>query len=312
MPAATAEPASATDVLNYLREVGTGIARAGQTLRKADPTDPVAYRLIRTGLWLSFSAAPPNQGGKTTVPPVPAERRAQFEKMAGAGKWPELLDETESAMTQYRLWLDIQRYSVQALSALGAPYARAKEAVLIEVASFLRRMPSVPDLSYSDGGAFADPQTKMWIETDVAAAPGGGKGGNGKSEDDGGLTDAIAEARGLMGKGQAGDAIAMVFAKVGTAANASSRFRARLALAKLCLQGSQLQVAKALYEGLEKDVTTHGLESWEPKLAAEVLEGFVTCLRSIAKGGKPLPPDAPLLYDRLCRIDPAAAAKMGA
>ena len=96
------------------------------------------------------------------------------------------------------------------------------------------------------------------------------------------------------------------------AENARARFMARLSLAKLCFQGNLLPVAKALFEGLEKDVAAHGLEVWEPELAGEVLGGLVTCLRGIAKGGKALPPETAMMYDRLCRIDPAAAAKLGA
>ena len=35
-------------------------------------------------------------------------------------------------------------------------------------------------------------------------------------------------------------------------------------------------------------------------------------LRALAKAGRALPPEAALLYDRLCRLDPAAALRLGA
>ena len=62
----------------------------------------------------------------------------------------------------------------------------------------------------------------------------------------------------------------------------------------------------------ERDVEAHGLEAWEPALAAASAEGLVLCHRALAKGGKPIPPEAGVLYDRVCRLDPATALRLGA
>jgi type VI secretion system protein VasJ len=314
MPA-VAEPAGAADVLNYLREAGSAIARAGATLRRADPSDPAAYRMVRTGIWLGMASPPPAQGSKTSIPAPQASLRTQLEKMAANQKWPEILEECESALTGNRFWLDLHRYSFQALSGMGPAHKRAKEAIVIEVASFLRRMGNVADLTYADGSPFADGATKLWLESDVtvSAGDGGGNKGSGGPPDPNAEADAaaLAEAKALIGGGKASDAIAVLQVRVDAASSIRGRFRARLVLAKVCMQGSQFALARALYEGLDKDVVARGLDEWEPALAAEVLEGIVICNRAVAKGGKPLPPDTALLYDRLCRVDPSAAARIG-
>jgi type VI secretion system protein VasJ len=309
MPQApTANLDGAENVVNFLRECGTSLARAASVLRNADASDPTAYRVLRTGLWLAMSNAPPAQGPKTSVPAPPPALKSQLEKIAANAKWAALLEETESAMNQHRFWLDLQFFSWQALQGLG--HNRAKDVLVAEVSSLLKRMPNLPNMQYSDGTPFADPQTKGWLESDVIASGQGGGGGKGDPAQEAELA-AIAEAKGLMGKSQAAEAIALLAGHVAAAKTGQSRFRLRLALAKLCLQGQQVGLAKALFEALDKEAQEHSLGEWEPGLAAECLEGLITCVRTLAKGGKPLPPDSGTLYDRLCRIDPAAALRVG-
>ncbi len=80
----------------------------------------------------------------------------------------------------------------------------------------------------------------------------------------------------------------------------------------MCLAANQAALAKGVFEGLEREIAAHGLEAWEPALAAASAEGLVLCYRALAKGGKPIPPEAGVLYDRVCRLDPAAALRIGA
>jgi hypothetical protein len=59
-----------------------------------------------------------------------------------------------------------------------------------------------------------------------------------------------------------------------------------------------------------------GLESWDPQLAARCLEGLLQVLRSAAKSspgvkGGVEPAAVGMIYDRLCRLDPAAVLRLG-
>jgi type VI secretion system protein VasJ len=103
----------------------------------------------------------------------------------------------------------------------------------------------------------------------------------------------------------------LVHARVAAATTSRERFLARLVAARVCAQGAQHAVARALFEELEREATARGLDEWEPALAAECLEGLLVSARALAKAGKPLPTEAAAWYNRLCRLDPAIALRLG-
>src|SRR5262249_52861423 len=89
--AAPAGPAGATDPAeagNFLWDVGNSLISTAHLLRRANTTDPAAYRVLRIGLWLHLQQ-PPGGGsnGRIPIPPVPPSRRSQLEQMAQHGKW---------------------------------------------------------------------------------------------------------------------------------------------------------------------------------------------------------------------------------
>jgi hypothetical protein len=100
-------------------------------------------------------------------------------------------------------------------------------------------------------------------------------------------------------------------AAVSRAANASARFSARMALARTCLDAGQPALARAIYDGLDADQKHHDLEEWDPSLVARCLEGLLLSLRALAKNGKATAQDVAMVYDRLCRLEPAAALRLG-
>ncbi len=320
-----APPADATEVVNFARQVGSTLVDAGNTLRGADITAPYAYRLVRVGAWLPLVDPPPVEGGKTRVPGPQPSVRAQLEKIAQNGKWAALIEECESAVSAARFWLDIQRYTATALANLGPAHARARDEVIRETALFLKRFPDIVGYQFADGTAFADAETQAWIAREVSGALGS-SGGNSTATsvvvtvaggrdssagaDEG--ADVADEARKLAGEGKVAEALALLQGRVHTSGSAAGKFRARLVLGQVCLGAGQVGLARAVYEALEKDVSAHGLEAWEPSLAAASAEGLLNCHRALAKGGKPLPTDSGLLYDRLCRLDPTAALRLGA
>lgn len=319
-PAAAPTPAVATlgsDPVQFLRDVGGALLSAAGTLRRADTTAATAYRILRTGLWIHMADAPPAADGtKTSVPAPPAALLGRLEQLAGNEKWADLLEESESALQQHRFALALHRYSARALTGLGAPHARAREAVIAELAALLRRMPQVLTRCFGDGTPFADGATKAWIETEVQPPQDGG--GAKSARAGGGLSEAqaaaMAEARKLIGAGQLAEAIALLQGAVAQAASGQDRFRARLEVARACAQGGKAQLALALFESLDQEITARGLEEWQPALAAECLEEHIVCLRTALgpkSQGKSVPSEAVSLYGRLCRLDPAAALRVG-
>jgi hypothetical protein len=95
---------------------------------------------------------------------------------------------------------------------------------------------------------------------------------------------------------------------INSAGNARNRFLARLALAEMAA-GAAPRVALGLFSSLSHEAQSMGLDQWEPELAARCLSGLIRATNEAAKAKPPVTVDA--AYERLCRLDPAAATTIG-
>jgi type VI secretion system protein VasJ len=311
MPAVAAVADNPENVSTFLQETGRALVSAGNMLRAAGSSNATAYRLVRVGLYLHLSAPPPGDaGGKTQIPPLPPPKRQQLATLEQNSKWDALLDEAESSLGQFRFCLDLHRYTWRALEGLGEAHAGARQVVASELASLLARMPALVGLLARDGTPLCDADTRKWIGDSVLTG-GGGMAAAPAAGSDGSAEDAkvISEARGLLTGGKPADALKLVQQRIDASTNRRQRFGRRLALAQLLLDGNQALLARGLFAALERELREHELLEWEPELAARCLEGFVRAIRAAAKAGARYD-DADRVYERLCLVDPAAAARL--
>jgi type VI secretion system protein VasJ len=317
LAAPTSELASAEAATDFLRNVGSSLASAAAVLRRANPADPNAYRLLRTGLWLHVSQPPPTGAtGRTSIPPLPPALRTKLETLATNTRWAELLDESESAMVQYRFALDLQRFSANALTSLGPTHAPAREALLLELTSLLKRMPTVMELVASDGTPLADAASKEWLQREVLAKPSAASRPRlslpllRETEVPAQAMTSEEDIQSLVSTGKTGEALALLQSHAASATTDRARFVARLRLARTCALAGQLSAARALYEALDAECTAHALDAWEPTLAAACLEGFLTCNTASKDSSEGLVGDDWIRYRRLAQLDPAAALRV--
>jgi type VI secretion system ImpA/VasJ family protein len=311
-PAVTsvAAPANAEAVVTYLQETGRNLVSAANQLREAAPTNPAAYRLMRVGLYLHLDRSPPSEaGGKTQIPALLPAKRTQLATLEANGKWEALIAESEGSLPTARFCLDLHRYTHRALERLGDAYVAARQAVVAELAAVLARMPDAPDLSARDGTPLCDGDTKTWIAQIVLAGTGAPSGGG--ADNSGGADDAkvFAEVRGLLTAGKAADAMRIGQACVDTSTTERQRFVRRSSLANALLDAGQAMLARGLFAALERELRERQLFAWEPELSARCLEGFVRAIRAAAKAGARYE-QADLVYERLCLVDPTAAARL--
>lgn len=307
--ATTAAPANLDAIAGFLQETGRNLVSTGNRVRDASRASATAYRLVRIGLYLHLDGPPPSEaGGKTQIPPLLPTKRTQLETLDANSKWEALIDESESALGMSRFCLDLHRFTHKALERLGDAYAPAGLVVIGELRALLTRMPSLIELVARDGTPLVDNDTKAWISQTVLA--GGGpsittarSGGN---DDD---AKVFAEVRGLLTAGKAPDAMRMGQARVDAATTERQRFVRRLAFAGTLLDAGQALLARGLFAALERELREHELFSWEPELAGRCLEGFVRAIRVAAKAGARYE-QADVVYERLCLLDPSAAARL--
>lgn len=319
-PAAQAAPAAngvngASLALASADDVRLALLKMVRFLIDADSTDPLPYRLARAYAWRRYQAAPAHEGGQTLIWSPDAKKVAQLERWVQGDAPLAVLKYAEAYLFDeepFDLWLTLQRYVVAALEALGPDHARAAEAVMVELALFLRRVPELVWLRFKDDVPFADPMTVEWIETAVLPLLGSGEPAGGDTVD--ALAEQFGEARKLLGMGDVAAAIAQMQAGAEQDRSQKDRFRRRFFLAQLCMRSGQAAAARTLLEGLDADVAHYHLDDWDPALALEVWSDLYTCYQNLAslEGEIRYLEQAGRVLARISRVDAATALELAA
>lgn len=316
-PAPAAAPAAASEIVSR-SDALQWIQRCATFFREKEPAGPLAYRLARIARWSDVAGDPPADGeGRTQLLPPTPERQAGLRRLHGAADWPALLENAESAFRERPLWLDAQRYAVEAARSLGGAHARLADALVDELRALLGRATGLPGLVFQDGTPLADPDTREWIAGEVRGAPGpsgAAAAPAATAAGDGALEAAREQARTLARERKLAEAIALLERAASEEGTPRGRFLARLELAGLCAESGSERLALPLFEELDEELARHGLERWDPPLAARVLRGLYRChqRRAGAKRGEGAADRerADAVFARLCRLDPSAAAAL--
>jgi type VI secretion system protein VasJ len=283
----------------------------GQLLRAEKPDDSMAYKLSRFGMWLELSQAPAVMNGRTLVEPPGGHIKTRLESLAASNDWLNLLGEADVQGGNFILWLDPQRYVATAMSALGVQFLKAKQELLLQLALMLKKVPTLPEMKFSDGTPYADAQTQMWIENEVKPILAGDGGGAGAAPSV--LDEPLKEAKEHAMKGDLGKALTVVMGASDAAPTPADRFRGKLAIAQLCLGAGQLEIAKSQLEGLTEIIRRHELATWDPKLSGEVYAALYSAYRGLNAQGTPsaeAKAAEEATFERLCQLDAATALKL--
>lgn len=299
---------SGTDALKAVRAVAA-------YLLEQDRTDPAPYRLMRSLRWGTLRTEPSHEGGTTRIEAPMEPRRAYLGGLLEKGEYQTLVEESESSFQSetFHFWLDLQRLLSSALDALGKPYQDARDAVMIDTALLVERVPRLPTLAFRDGTPFADPLTQDWIETQVRPLlAGDGASAGGDSGPRMAVAEHYSEARKRLGSGSLEDALALMNEGAAEDTSAEETFHRRLYTATLCMKGSQPAVARPLLDTLSAAIERHALDTWNPSLALEVWTSRCQCYDLLAQNAAPddkpsLVAEADDAFDKICQVDAAAA-----
>lgn len=280
-------------------------------IREQKPFDPVPYRLARCALWDAIAVEPNNEDRKTFLENPPPHRMTYLNSLFDAQEWPTLLEEAESAFREapFHFWLDLQRFIVGAMGGLGGEYEQAKDCVLLETAVLLKRVSSLPQLTFVDGTPFADPKTKFWLEEAVAPVLTSESSHSAKEDEK--LEARFREAGKHAAAGKLPAAIHVLQDGLHQDGTRRGRFLLRLAMARMCMQANKPAVASPILENLESEIEALTLHEWEPALALEVWSQLHQCygmLNSDEAGFQDhLEEKAQRVFARICHVDPARA-----
>ena len=302
-------------VLHSPAAAAASVMAAAAFLREQDRTSATPYRLARAVRWGDLRALPPNQDGKTQLPPYIEQRKTYLVGLLEKAEFDTLVNEAEVSFSEAPFWLDLQRYLHVSMEALGEPFAAAGEAVLAETALFVHRFPELPALTFLSGASLADADTQLWLDARALPVLGHGTSNADVSATDGegdALEARYAEARKLLVGGDLEEALAHMAEGKASSEAGRDHFRRQLFVAALCRQGGRLAVARAVLEGLDDEIERAGVNAWEPALALRAWKALHACYTALRHNSSKdeqisLRQDAERLVEKVARLAPRQA-----
>ena len=269
--------ASLQDAQRELRHGLQKLRKVATYLWEADRTNPLVYRLNRTA-WLQVAELPPAADGRTRLPPPDGQARKVLADCRGKGDWEGLLGAAEPMVGRFLLWLDLNRYVIEAMGHLGSPYEAARDTVCEETASLIGRLPGLADLVFSDGTPFADSETQSWFQDMTRDQGYSGKTLSVSQAMSASLKDGEAaeteqeHALNLLKGGKLLEAIDRLEKRMHDASSRKQKMYWRLALAELLLHSKKSRLVVPHLEEILGDIDQYRLEEWDPPLTLKALK----------------------------------------
>ncbi|MBD3239045.1 MAG: type VI secretion system protein TssA [Chitinivibrionales bacterium] len=296
------------------------VRKAAMFLIEKEPSRPGGYRLLRAARWDQLRTLPPSDSGKTRLEGPNEQMRNSLRKLLADEDWTTLLNRSEQAFAgkAHHFWLDLQRFSYTACTKLGGEYAAVAEAIAIETAMLLRRVPELSSMAFSDGTTMCDPATVDWVEAvamrslGMSDSAGGAPAANDQSSAFETERRAVNE---LVGSGKAQEALVLLQQAIRASSDEQLNFRRKVLIGATLLHVKKVHVAVAVLETLTKAIDYYHLEHWAPDLAGDAL---VELFRAYGMARKELPPGAqsnttdrrPEVLAALSRVDPVRACSL--
>lgn len=298
-PVLVYEPQGHQEAATTLEASLDALLVAARLFAEEDPSDSRAFQLRQVVGALRFDPTP------HVFPAPDTSLRETFASLLSQGSFARLIDEAQEAITSHPAWLDAYRYLHDALAGSGAMWTAARQVVLQETMALLARSPMLLGRKFDDGTPVADPATQEWIERERKRAAGASAIVGAEDQEN---EKRFGQVRELAAEGRATDAITLAIALANRAADARGRFRGYVLAGTTALSAGNPAIARPLLEGLLELVQRHHLETWEPALCATLYGSLLACLRALGNAESSRDQD---LFDRLCRLDPAAAMRLG-
>lgn len=299
------EPTSAQDAAQR-------VAAAARFLQRADPCNPASYLMLRGFRWGELRARGRDLDPKLLSAP-PTHVRTHLKGLLLDGKWPELLAAAEDVMAtpHGRGWLDLQRYVLTACDNLGTEYDFVTATIRGALATLLRDLPQMLDMTMMDDTPTANVETRQWLqgqgligveEAPPPTAAAAAEPGDGRPRADRSVFDRATEA---VRAGRPEKGIELLMRQVEQEKSTRARFFHRAEAAGIMIQTGGEEIAKPILKELLQQIERHHLEEWEegPHVAKPL--GFLyRCLKTL---GDDAEVDKDDLYRRICRLDPLQA-----
>jgi type VI secretion system protein ImpA len=303
-----------------LRQAVASIAAGAAFLRKREPLSPAPYLILRGLRWGELRTVT-RLGDSTLLEAPPTELRQKVKRLALANRWGDLLDACEDAMALpcSRAWLDLQRFSVAACSALGAEYQPIATAIQSELRALLNDLPELLEATLLDDTPAANPETKAWLRH-LQDPPSAGVGTSGEVDSPAPAgrngtpswltqsADAFVMAKEALSAGHEDKAFAIMRSEINRQRSGRGRFRRTMQLIELVVSSGKDAIAQPLLDDVTAMIENHKLDAWEEP--EQVASDLLTLMRN-SKKIQGSSSDKQKMFERICRLDPVQALSVG-
>ena len=238
--------------------------KVAELLIERQPEAAVGYRLRRHAIWAGITTPPMTaQGNKTQLAPMSVDMVDEYRAAMNAadqGLWLRI----EQSLTLAPYWFEGHMLSAMVAQKLG--FATVAQAIMQELETFLQRLPTLRELTFSDGTPFLSAECSRWLQP----AKGGSSDGQGGCS----LAEEVALRHGEQGVAAA---LALLDERMAQLKEPRARFHAQLVQAELLEQEGMNSLARQHYQHLWQEATRLGLSQWEPGLVSR-LERHATAL----------------------------------
>ena len=285
-------------------------------LRRAHPTEPAPYAMLRAMRWQELRATPSEGGAPAPalLHAPPTAERARLKSLMLSGNHEDVLDGVEELLgaTGGGAWLDAQRWAIDAVASLGADFADVGRVLRSELRQLLADFPALPQATLLDDSPVANAETIAWLQKQGLFT-----GGSTHAVDDARLDGMpstprrpmLERARAEAAGGRLDKGVALLMADLARERSERARFLRRLELVTILVDGGRSDIAMPIVEQLLEQLDTHRLDAWED--GGVVAQALVLACRALdatdgdqGRRGE--------LYLRICRLDPIAALALKA
>lgn len=283
------------DLMRNLNPLFQKLKQAAKWVNEDRPENPQAYRWLRFSIWEPLKTLPVSKDRITKVPPPSPQTIAHIETLYRDEDWQGLLLASESALhsSRHLFYLDLNRYSHEALSNMGKKFENARDAVLSETRHFTSRLGDVENLLFSDQSPFAGEQTKEWLKR--CAHEGNGTGDSHSvvaGSEKTGVQEQIAELKEQLHKGgRLQDVVALFQRIINVSPSGKDALLFRLELVKIMASSKHEKMASSQIEHVLDAVERHSLDVWDPELAFTALRTVYSVLKAYPDTCRRVKPD---------------------
>ena len=261
----------------------------GQMIETADYRSEL-FMINRAFAWLDIETLPVAQKGITMLPPPEDEEIELLQKLYDAKDYSTLLWAAESRITTYLFWLELHYYVAESLQQLG--FKDASQMVLEQTRYFVRKLPGLQELSFSDKRPFANKKSKAWLKREepfqgssqervAASSPA-------KQEKPACDTEGI-------------DRLSYLILHSGSV---EEEVLYNIEMCRCLAKGSNAILTRTYTQRLLERVDAYATQEWNPAIALDAYMVSVACLQSLEDAQ---PEELEALYAKIALLRPSLA-----